>query len=189
MDSVDLDSIRNITVSGRIGSGATTLAKHIAQKLNWDVLDGGKIFRQITNDHGFAQDRDDKFDLEYEEKIKNILKNESHHVVQSHLAGFDAQGIEEVFKIFVVCENMNGEDKTSVRIDRLVNRDGISVEQAKHEVKERDRQNLEKWRRLYANDNQDWYYWDKKYYDLIINTYQLNQDEALKEVSKALGLE
>lgn len=189
MDPVNLGEIRNITVSGRIGSGATTLAKHIAQRLNWDVMDGGKIFRQITNDHGFAQERDDKFDLEYEEKIKNILKNESHHIIQSHLAGFDAQEIEGVFKIFVVCEDETGEDKASVRIDRLVNRDGISVEQAKHEIKERDSQNLEKWRRLYAENDQNWVYWDKKYYDLIVNTYQVNQTEALDRVLKALHLE
>lgn len=186
MTPKDLGKIRNITVSGRIGSGATTLAQNLAEYLGWGLLDGGKIFRRLTNDHGFAGNRDDKFDLEYEEKIKKILTEESCHVIQSHLAGFDAQGIDGIYKIFVVCEDKNGEDKADVRIDRLVNRDGVSVEQAKHELKERDKQNLDKWRRLYAENDPNWVYWNKKYYDLIINTYELNQKDAFKETLKAL---
>lgn len=188
MNPKDLGNIRNITISGRIGSGATTLAKNLAEELSWDFLDGGKLFRQHTGDHGYAQERDDSFDLEYEERIKRILNEDTHKIIQSHLAGFDAQGIDGIYKIFVVCEDKNGEDKADVRIDRLVNRDGTSVEQAKHEIRERDRQNLEKWRRLYANNDPNWVYWDKKYYDLIINTFELNKNDAFEAVKKALGL-
>ena len=72
MEPKDLGAIRNITVSGRIGSGATTLATHLANTLSWNFMDGGKIFRALTQDHGFAKDRDDNFDIEYEEKIKKI---------------------------------------------------------------------------------------------------------------------
>lgn len=188
MNPVDLGSIRNITVSGRIGSGATTLATHLANKLGWEVLDGGKLFRSLTHDHGYADERSDSFDLEYEEHIKKVLREEEHHIIQSHLAGFDAQDIEGVFKIFVVCEDDEGNDKADVRIDRLVNRDGMAVEEAKFELKERDKQNLSKWRRLYANNDPNWVYWDKKYYDLIINTFQLNQHDALQNVLDRFGI-
>lgn len=188
MNPKDLGPIRNITVSGRIGSGATTLAHHIAEELGWEVLDGGKLFRELTKDHGYAGGREDQFDLDYEKQVKDILSNRSHNIIQSHLAGFDAQGIDGVFKIFIVCEDKNGEDKADVRIDRLVNRDDMSVEDAKHELKERDKQNLEKWRRLYANNDQNWVYWDKKYYDLIINTFELNKSDALNAVKEALHI-
>lgn len=186
MNPKPLGPIQNITISGRIGSGATTLADHLAGALGWEVLDGGKLFRSLTNDHGYAHDREDSFDLAYEERIKNILKKEKHRIIQSHLAGFDAQGIEGVFKIFVVCEDDNGNDKVDVRIDRLVNRDGMAVEEAKFEIRERDRQNLEKWRRLYADNDPNWVYWDKKYYDIIVNTFKLNQHDALTTVLQAL---
>lgn len=186
MNPKDLGTIRNITISGRIGSGATTLALHLADTLHWEVLDGGKLFREFTKDNGYAKDRSDQFDLDYEEKVKNILEEESHHIIQSHLAGFDAQEITGTFKIFVVCEE-DGIDKTDVRIDRLVNRDGMHVEDAKNEVKERDIQNLDKWRRLYANNDLNWFYWDKKYYDMIINTFELNQADALTAVLDTIG--
>lgn len=189
---IELSDIRNITVSGRIGAGATTLGKNLAVVLGWEALDGGKLMRKIQAELGVAVEealkRPDHFDIEYEERIKKMLRVESHHIVQSHLAGFDARGIPQVFKILVVCEDENGNDKKEVRVDRLVNRDGTAVGQAKHEMMERDRQDLEKWRKLYVNNDQSWVYWDKKYYDLIINTYSHNQDETLKIALEKIGL-
>lgn len=181
---------RNITISGRIGAGATTLAKKLSQILGWDLLEGGDLFEKIHKELNISQSqaskRPDHFDLEYEEKIKNMLKNETGHIIQSHLAGFDAQGIEGAFKILIICEDSGGNDKPEIRIDRLVNRDNISIEEAKDEVVEREKQHLEKWRRLYAGGNPNWVYWDKKYYDLAINTYDHNQEETLKIALEAL---
>lgn len=181
------EDIRNITISGRIGSGSTTLAHELSDLLGWEMLDGGKLFRAFTKDHGYAADRSDEFDLEYEERVKNMLRNESNRIIQSHLAGFDAQGIDGTFKILLVCEDEMGEDKADIRIDRLVNRDMMPTEEAKHEVKERDKQNLDKWRRLYAKDDPNWVYWDKKYYDLVINTFSHNKTEALQQALDAIS--
>lgn len=188
--TIDLPGIRNITISGRIGTGKTTLAIKLGEKLGWDVLDGGKIFRKISEDLGKSiidtKQRPDKFDLEYEEKIKKILTNEKHHIVQSHLAGFDAQGIDGVFKILVICRDEKGDDKADIRIDRLMNRDAVSIEEAKYEILEREKQNLEKFRRLYAKNDENWVYWDTKYYDLVVNTYSHNQEEALQMVLEVI---
>ncbi len=189
--AVDLPNIRNITVSGRIGSGSTTLASHVADTLGWNMLDGGKLFRKINDELGMSitqsNNRPDHFDISYEERIKKMLREESKHVIQSHLAGFDAQGIEGVFKILVVCEDEEGNDKTDIRIDRLVNRDSVSIDEAKHEVKEREKQHLEKFRRLYAENDQDWIYWDRKYYDFVVNTYSHNATESVRLVLEAIG--
>ncbi len=187
----DFLEIKNITVSGRIGSGATTLATKLSGYLSWELLDGGKIMRKVQSDIGVGVEetskRPDHFDLEYEENIKKILTEQTHHIIQSHLAGYDARGINGVFKILVITEDERGNDKTDIRIDRLVNRDGYSIEQAKYEIKERDRQNLEKFRRLYADNDPNWVYWNKKYYDLVINTYKLNQEDAFQTTLKKLS--
>lgn len=189
---VDLKDIKNITISGRIGSGATTLAKSLSEKLDWDLLEGGELFEKIHNelkiDQAFAEARPDHFDLEYEERIKKMLKNEKHHIIQSHLAGYDADNTPGVFKILVICEDKNGVDMRDIRIDRLVNRDGKSVENAKFEVLEREKEHLAKFRRLYANNDPDWVYWDKKYYDLVINTFDHNKIEAFNAVLSALNI-
>lgn len=188
---LNFSNVRNITVSGKIGAGATSLARNLSKALGWDFLEGGdlfeKIHKQLKLSQAMVNSRPDHFDLEYEAKIKNMLKNENQQIIQSHLAGFDAQGIQGVFKILVVCEDSHGNDREEIRIDRLINRDKLSIREAKEEVLEREKQHLEKWRRLYANNDQNWVYWDNKYYDLVINTYSHNQDETLKISLKKLG--
>lgn len=188
---VDLPNIRNITVSGRIGSGATTLAVALAKKLDWKFFDGGALFRKISSEIGISivnsNSRPDHFDLDYEKRIKQMLANESGHIIQSHLAGFDAQGIEGVYKILVACTDAHGHDKMDIRIDRLVNRDGISVDKAKEDIIRREQEHLTKFRRLYADNDPNWVYWDKNYYDLVINTYSHNKEEALAFVLSKIG--
>ena len=189
---IELSGINNITISGRIGSGATTLAIKLSQSLGWKMVEGGAIMRKINNQAGAniieTNKRPDHFDLEYEEMVKKILREKKNQIIQSHLAGFDARGIEGVFKILVVCEDEEENDKKDIRIDRLINRDKITVAQAKYEVTEREKRNLEKWRRLYADNDETWVYWEKKYYDLVINTYSHNQEETLKIALKAIAL-
>lgn len=188
----ELNGIRNITISGRIASGTTTLAKNISKELDWDLLEGGELFRKFHEEHLddsseiAVNKRPDDFDLQYENKIKDILKNDIHRIIQSHLSGFDAQGIDGIFKILVICEDDRGEDHADIRIDRLVNRKKISVDIAKKEIVERENNNLEKWRRMYAKGDKNWVYWDPKYYDLVINTYFNDADSSFKKVMEAL---
>ena len=49
---VDFPNIRNITISGRIGSGATTLAVKLSKELGWEMLEGGQIMRRINKEVG-----------------------------------------------------------------------------------------------------------------------------------------
>lgn len=181
--------IKNITVSGRIGAGATTLATRLSQELSWELLEGGALFEKYHNeikaDETEVGKRPDKLDLDYEEMVKKMLREGSNQIIQSHLAGYDAQGISGVFKILVLCEE-DGVDKIDIRIDRLVNRKGVSIDEAKREVKDRELGNLEKFRRLYADNDPNWVYWDKKYYDLVVNTFDHNPDQTLELVLKAL---
>ena len=187
-----MKNIKNITISGRIGSGATTLAVKLSKELEWEMLDGGGLFRQLEKEQGFdinkSDSRPDHFDLQYEEMVKKNLREKKHQIIQSHLAGFDAQEIEGVFKVLVICEGEDGNDKTEIRVDRIVNRDKVSVEEAKNEIKQREEEHLKKFRRLYAENDPSWVYWDKKYYDLIINTYSHNKEETFQLVLKALDI-
>ena len=189
---IELSGINNITISGRIGAGATTLAKKMSEVLNWPLLEGGDLFEKIHKELNISQvdvlQRPDSFDLQFEAQIKKILTEDRQQIIQSHLAGFDIQGIAGVYKILVICQDPNGEDKADIRIDRLMNRDGISLQEAKHEALEREKENLEKFRKLYVNNDPTWIYWDPKYYDLVVNTYSLNKEEALKFVLEKIGI-
>lgn len=193
MTPVDIDGIKNITVSGRIASGATTLAKHLSETLGWRHLEGGDIFwERVRSKLGLhvkdTDKRPDDEDKIFDEELKKMLREESHLILETKLAGFNAQGIPGVFKVLVVCEDNNGQDHMDIRIDRLVNREQQSIQSAKQEVIEREKNDLEKWRRMYAKDDPSWVYWDKKYYDLIVNTYSHNPEESLSLVLEKLGI-
>lgn len=186
------ENIRIIAISGRIASGSTTLAKQLAEKLQWRHIEGGDIFWEAVRNKMNLSSKDthlrpDEEDVLFDEKLKKILKNEKNIVLETKLAGFNAQGVDGIFKILVVCEDENGNDQTQIRIDRLVNREGIPISKAKDEVIQREENDVEKWQRLYANGDKNWTYFKKEYYDLVVNTFSHNKDEALRQVIDAIS--
>ena len=100
-------------------------------------------------------------------------------IIESWLSGFDAQGIGGVYKIFVVCS------EDSVRVDRLVNREKMTIEEAKNHLKTREEENLRKWEKLYGTRD----IWNPKLYDLIIDTYTNGPQQTLDLALKAIGYE
>ncbi|MBI1982496.1 MAG: hypothetical protein HYS68_02865 [Candidatus Levybacteria bacterium] len=77
---VDLPNIQNITVSGRIGSGTTTLAVGLSKTLGWELLEGGALFEKIHEELKLSESevngRPDHFDLEYEEDFDCLRRRE-----------------------------------------------------------------------------------------------------------------
>lgn len=184
---------RNITISGKICTGTTTLAKHLESTLGWKRLEGGEVFwEKVRKNLGLLEEetglRPDKEDLEFDESLKKRLGEEEKQIFETHLAGFDAQKIPGVFKILLVCEDGQGSDQVAIRIDRMVNRNGTTVEEAKKHLEEREKMDLGKWRRLYGTNDSNWDPYNPHYFDLIINTYNHNQEQTLDIALKALGI-
>ncbi len=188
---VQVPNTRIITVSGRIASGSTTLAHGLSTHLSWKRIEGGDIFWEAVRKKMNLAPKDTKLrpdeeDILFEQKQKEILTNEKNIILESKLAGFVAQKIEGVFKILVVCKDHAGIDQTQIRIDRLVNRENLSMQDAKEEVLVREKNDIEKWRRLYAKDDPNWTYWSDKYYDIVINTFFNDPEESLNQAIEAI---
>ena len=90
-------------------------------------------------------------------------------------------GLPHVLKVLLQCDD-------ALRIDRVVNRDNLSVEEAKKHLQEREEANLKKWERMYGVSD----FWDPKHYDLVINTYahgsQRNPGSGASEVGIQLSM-
>lgn len=172
---------RNITVSGRVASGATTLSKSLAEKIGWQLINGGELYREYVRKNGIPLEKttqvSDQYHLQLDRQIKEKLQNQNQLIFESWLSGFDAQNIQGVFKVFVTCSD------DSIRIDRIVNRDKMSVEEAKQHLKEREEENLKKWESLYHTRD----FWNPNLYDLTINTYTSGPVETLDVVLQAIG--
>lgn len=181
--------IRNITISGKVACGTTTLfhkLNAVLEPKGWKFFSGGEFMRQYavknnlfpkdSKNHHAATIYPDEFDKEVDAMIRKRLREESKLLIESDLAGFNAAGIDGVFKILLECS------MDAVRIDRLVNRDKITVNEAKEHLLQREAENVKKWRRLYKDKN----FWDPKYYDLVIDTYKNGPTETLNLALKAI---
>ena len=172
---------RVITISGRVASGATTLSCGLKEVLNWRLFNGGEIYRQYARENGIPLERTDlsrdDYHLKLDEYIKKKLTSGKNIIVESWLAGFDAQGIKGVYKIFVNCSS------NALRVDRIVNRDKLTIDQAKEHLKIREEENLKKWERLYRTRD----FWNPGLYDLVIDTYKYGPTETLNLALHTLG--
>ncbi|MCL5676204.1 MAG: cytidylate kinase family protein [Patescibacteria group bacterium] len=171
---------RNITISGLVCTGTSTLSRLLAEKLGWNRHSSGELFRQYCLEHNLPIEqtslRPDSVTLEIDNMVKQKLQKEKYQIMEGWLTGFLARDIDGVFKILLVCGQ-------SLRIDRLVNRDNIAVEAAKEHIEVRERENFKKWQRIYKTED----FWDPKFYDLVIDTYASSKEETLQKTLDALG--
>lgn len=183
-------SYKNITISGGVGTGTTTLSRLLKEKLEregWKFFNGGEFMRMYAIEKGlFKEDGSihhdatvysDDFDRQVDFGMKEKLQKEEKLVLESWLSGFMAQGINGVLKVLLVCS------EPAIRVDRVVNRDHVTVEAAKQHIFEREEKNFTKWKRLYGNYN----FWDPKLYDLVIDTYATSREETVKRVLEELS--
>lgn len=187
---------RNVTISGLPGSGSSTLGRSLAQKLGWEYFSGGDFMRSYAIEKGLFDKNNkmhhpatvysDDFDRQVDYSIRERLTRDSGLIVDSWLSGFLAQRVEGVLKVLMICS------AAAVRVDRIVNRDGISVEAAKNHIFEREEKNLGKWIRMYREEWQKWVGKDKidfyspQLYDLVIDTYSHDREATLNLVLKKL---
>lgn len=188
---------RNITIAGLPGAGSSTLGINLAKALGWEYFAGGDFMRKYAVEKGLFDKNNkmhhpatvysDEFDREVDYSIRDRLTKDGGLIIDSWLSGFLAQGIDGVLKVLMVC----GDD--AVRVDRIVNRDGVSVKAAKAHIFEREQKNLGKWTRMYQKEWRDWVgeakidFYSPKLYDLVIDTYSHDREATLNLVLKKLG--
>lgn len=182
---------QSIAVSGKPGVGRTTLfnnLKKVLAPLGFEFFSGGEWSRQYAIEHGLHNPNNkshhdatvygDEIDHQIDVSIREKLEKSGNFVVESWIAGWNMRGLPYVLKVLLICDD-------ALRIDRIVNRDQMTVEEAKEMIKNREEKNLSKWTRIYKVASTD--FWETKYYDLVINTYSHGPTETLDIVLQALG--
>lgn len=173
---------RNITISGGVSTGKNTLLNNLKPyliPLGWKFTSGGQLLRDFAKEYvqPLASLADKKFHNELDNRTKRLLTEEGHYVVEAWLAGFMARDFKDTLRVLLLCDN------DALRIDRVANRDKVSIGEAKKYIKEREDVNFKEWKRIYGNYN----FFDKKYYHLVIDTYSSGQLETVGKVLDKLG--
>lgn len=183
MDSSFIPKYRIVTISGKIAVGTSTLAKNLNKILGWKHINVGAMQREFDRKQGInenkqgAASRSDDHERSMEAMTMDMLKNKSNIIYEAWLSGFVAREVKGVLKVLLVCSH------DDIRVDRVVNRDGLSVDEAKAWMKQREEENINKWQKLYGNFD----FWDSKFYDLVIDTYQTGPMETMGKVLDKLG--
>ncbi len=173
----------NIAIAGKFAVGTTTLAKHLQEILDWNYVNAGAIQRDYDRQHNIHENkqgaiaRPDKHELQIEDMAKKLLETKKNLISEGWLAGFISRDIKKVLKVLLICSN------EAIRIDRVVNRENVSVEDAKAWIKRREKENIVKWKKLYG----DYDFWDPKYFDLVIDTYSSGPMSTVGKVLDKLG--
>lgn len=197
---------RNITISGLPGCGSTTLLSLLKEALKeeeWVGFSGGEfmrsyaiekgLFNPSTSAHHSATVYNDDFDRQVDYGMREKVTNQEKWIIESWLSGFMAQGVPGTLKVLMTCSD------DAVRIDRIVNRDGVDVMEAKKSIQDRYQGNLEKWQRMYSKEWQEWLvqtgkvqasepidFWREDIYDLVIDTFSNNKEKTLQLVLDAI---
>ncbi len=190
---------KNITISGLPGAGSTTLGKHLAQHLGFQFHSGGDFMRQYAIDNGYFDPNQSvhhaataypaDFDRKVDYQMRDNLFHKQGYVYESWLSGFLAQRVPDVFKVLVYCSD------DAVRVDRIANRDNVTIEEAKEHIFTREDKNLQRWTQMYSKEWKEWvvgsktlpagepiYFWRSELYDLAIDTFRLGKEETLEKV-------
>lgn len=208
MKKVDVKNVRyaNITISGLPGGGSTTLLRMLEETLGWKGYSGGEfmreyalkkgIFKPNQGEHHAATDYEDEFDRKIDYGVREQLEKYSARIYEAWLSGFLAQGIKGVLKVLVHCSD------DAIRVDRIVNRDNVDIEEAKEHIFSREERNRQKWTRMYKDEWEKWVvktgsvevddpidFWDPRLYDVVIDTYSNSREETLQKVLDELGYE
>ncbi|MFW9819499.1 MAG: (d)CMP kinase [Candidatus Thorarchaeota archaeon] len=168
-----------ITISGLHGTGKSTIAKLIAEKLCIQYYSTGQIFRDLALEMNMTLEEFTKYveenpdiDKKLDNKIIDIAQK-GNIIIDSQLSGYILKAIAD-FKILLTCP-------LETRIKRMADRDNNRYDEKVKETMIREKSELERFKRLYNIDlsNQEELH---QLYDLIIDTENLTVEEVLEKI-------
>ena len=142
-----------ITISGHPGSGTSTLVKLLSEKMGWNSLNGGELFRQEAKrrnmtlaDFGELCKNDPDVDHELDALLKQeMLRNDDQApaIIESRLAGWWAYQLElEIPRIWLDVDEFE-------RAKRVQDREGGSIEMILKESEKRASVDAQRFLELY----------------------------------------
>ncbi|MEM3615066.1 MAG: AAA family ATPase [Candidatus Methanomethylicia archaeon] len=152
-----------IAISGPPGSGKSTHAKIIADKINLRYFSTGKHFREIAERMGLKlsefhkiAEKDPKYDFEIDQMTLKEAEG-GNVVLDGHLTGWIAKDKADI-KIYLTAP-------IEERAKRIAKRDEKSFEESLKDIIYREKSNRMRYKKYYGIDVND-----ISIYDVILNT-------------------
>jgi cytidylate kinase len=166
-----------IAISGKSGCGNTTVSKLVAQR--WDLQCINFTFRTLAEERGLSLEevlrlaaQDDFWDREVDQRQVALARASKGCVLGSRLAIWMLP--EADLKVYLHADE-------EVRVRRIVQREGGEIAAITAFTRERDRQDRERYLRLYGIDNDDY-----SVADLVIDTARYGPEEIADRIGEEL---
>ena len=168
-----------ITISGKAGSGKSTVAKEVAKELGLKHYSVGDLMRKLAkekkmplNELSRLAEKDKSIDMELDKKTVE-LRAADNFVIDGRLTAYFLPYAD--LKVFLDCED-------KVRAERILKdkRDdekSKSLKELLEKIRQREKSERKRYSRLYKID-----YHDKTLYNLMINTTNLSIREVVDEI-------
>ncbi|MFO1532574.1 MAG: (d)CMP kinase [Thermoplasmatota archaeon] len=171
-----------ITVGGLPGTGTSTLCRLLKDRLGLPYHYAGALFREEAKRRGMSlaefgalSQKDPSIDEALDDRQLFLLKR-GNLVLEGRLSGWLAQRHKvTALKVWIVCDE-------PVRIRRLVDRDGGTIEAQADATWEREQSEADRYRRYYGVDLTN-----LSFYDLVLDSTHKLPEELADEVEKLLA--
>ena len=164
-----------VTISGLSGSGKSTAARMIAERLDIPAVDTGAIFRELAAKHGMDvhefgayAEKHPEVDRELDAAMVRKAKRAGDLVLQGRLAGWMTHRHEvDAFRIWL-------QAPLHTRASRISRREGTPYKKALALTRSRDKANRARYAATYGLDLND-----LSVYDSVVRTGNLSPDEVV----------
>ena len=172
-----------ISVSGLHGTGKSTIAKLMAERLGILYYSTGQAFRDLANEKNMSLEEYTNYvenHPDIDKDLDNIVVNmakKGNIIIDSQLSGHILKSIAN-FRIHLTCP-------LELRVKRMSERDQTSFEEKLKETTLREKSELERFKKLYnidlSNINSI-----NEFFNLVINTENLSIEEVLDKILSEL---
>lgn len=168
-----------ITLGGLPGSGKTTVARILADRLKMEYINAGDIFRNLAakkgmtlEEFGFFAERNPNIDKAIDKKLLEIARRDN-VILEGRLAGIMLELNDvEALKVWL-------EAPLDVRVRRISGRDTKSSEAALADTQMREKSEWDRYYNIYHVDIRD-----LSVYNLVIKTQDRTPEEIADEIIK-----
>lgn len=172
-----------ITISGLPGSGKSTVAGIIKQKLGWEYVYAGAIFRKTAEERGMTLEEFGAYcekhpdvDKELDARQLEIAKKSENLILEGRMAGH----LMKQNKLNAITVWLDA--PIEIRVKRIMQREPGDFEQRLAEAKKREASEAARYRKYYGVD-----LYDRKVYDLILDVSSISAEEAAEAVLKKVN--
>ncbi|MBW2980964.1 nucleoside monophosphate kinase [Candidatus Woesearchaeota archaeon] len=175
-----------ITVSGKAGSGKSTIARTLAQKLHLKHYSSGDFMREMAKEKGMtlaelsklAEQDNGAIDKEIDERQKKLGKTEDDFVIDGRLSAFFIPNAE--FKIFLDVELDEGAGR--IAKDKRATESAEDIKEMKEKIEKREASEVKRYKQYYGFDC-----YDKTNYDVLIDTTELTPEQVIGKIVKLVN--